>query len=125
LPDWYASRGLKAQGGWDRIFRDARPAPAAASIEGAAIERVTQATAVEWAGFIDGMYRLPTSPWLLALVGRPGWSHYTLKREGRIAAVRSMFMDENRMVWMGIEAPVPGIMAPSFDIDAAICSAMV
>jgi hypothetical protein len=123
LPALYESRGLKAQGGWDRIFRDGG-APVQPSAE-AVVERVEAKTAGEWAAFIDGMYRLPTSPWLIALAGRPGWSHYTLRREGRIVAVRSMFMDEQAMVWMGIEAPVPGIMAPSFEDDAAIVAVMV
>lgn len=27
--------------------------------------------------------------------------------------------------WLGIEAPVPGIMAPSYDLDFQICQAMV
>src|SRR5262249_18758182 len=120
------ARGLRRQSGWERIFRDgSRPLGRPSVPPGLAIERVGENMAEEWATFIDGMYRMPTSPWLLALVGRPGWSHYALLRAGEIAAVRSMFIGGDGMVWMGIDAPVPGIMAPSFDVDALLCETMV
>lgn len=127
LAGWLESRGLRRQSGWDRIWRDARAASTTATRPSGdlSVERVSEATAPEWAAFIDGMYRMPTSPWLIALVGRTGWSHYALRRRGGIVAVRSMFMDPDGMVWMGIDAPVPGIMAPSFDLDAVICETMV
>jgi hypothetical protein len=124
---WLEARGLQRQGGWERIFRDATPlAPEPLfPTEGASVEPVTPATAKEWADFIGSRYRLPTSPWLLALVGRRGWHHYMLKRDGVVAAVRSLFIGTDGMAWSGIEAPVPGIMAPSFDLDAMLGEAMV
>jgi hypothetical protein len=126
LPGWYEARGLRRQSGWERIFRDgSRPLARSQLTAGFTIERVSVATAAAWAGFIDRLYGLPTSPWLTALVGRPGWSHYALRKAGEIAAVRSMFMDRDGMIWMGIDAPVPGVMAPSFDLDAMLCEAMV
>jgi hypothetical protein len=39
--------------------------------------------------------------------------------------VRSLFIGTDGMAWSGIDAPVPGIMAPSFDLDAALGEAMV
>jgi hypothetical protein len=127
LQRWLESRHLTQHGGWDRIYRNGRPQiqSATGATDGLSVEQVTAATAVEWAAFIDGIYGLPTSPWLIALVGRPGWSHYTLRQADRILAVRSMFMDGDGVVWLGIDAPVPGIMAPSFDLDAMICETMV
>src|SRR4029453_15023585 len=69
LPRWYEARGLRRQSGWERIFRDGgRPLARSQLTAESAIERVSKATAAEWAGFIDGMYRMPTSPWLTALV---------------------------------------------------------
>jgi len=34
-----------------------------------------------------------------------------LKRDGAVAAVRSLFIGADGMGWSGIDAPVPGIMA--------------
>ena len=68
--------------------------------------------------------RLPTTPWLTALVGRKGWRHYMLKRRGAVVAVRSLFISEGA-AWSGIDAPVPGIMAPSFDLDAMLGERLV
>ena len=124
---WLEARGLQRQGGWERIYREAEPLPSAPlfPVDGVLVERVTTATANEWAGFIDRSYRLPTSPWLLALVGRQGWHHYMARRNGAVAAVRSLFIGADGAAWSGIEAPVPGIMAPSFDLDAVLGEALV
>ncbi len=124
---WLEARGLQRQSGWERIFRDATPLAIEPLFptDGHSVERVTPATAGEWAGFIDSRYRLPTSSWLLALVGRPGWHHYMLRQDGAVVAVRSLFIGADGMAWSGIDAPVPGIMAPSFDLDAVLGEAMV
>ncbi|TIR45456.1 MAG: hypothetical protein E5X28_14775, partial [Mesorhizobium sp.] len=111
---------------WERIFRDATPLPAEPLFpaDDLSVEEVTSKTAPEWASFIDAKYRLPTSPWLMALVGREGWRHYMLKRDGAVAAVRSMFISDGA-AWSGIDAPVPGIMEPSFDLDAMLGERLV
>ncbi|RRI03506.1 hypothetical protein EH240_10070 [Mesorhizobium tamadayense] len=123
---WLEARGLQHQSGWERIFRDATPLAAEPLFpaDDLSVEEVTPETAPEWASFIDGKYRLPTSPWLLALVGRKGWHHYMLKRDGAVAAVRSLFISDGT-AWSGIDAPVPGIMAPSFDLDAMLGERLV
>lgn len=129
---WLEARGLQHQGGWERIFRDATPLPTEPLFPGdplipvddLVVEEVTPRTASEWASFIDAKYRLPTSPWLMALVGRKGWRHYMLKRKGAVAAVRSLFISDGA-AWSGIDAPVPGIMAPSFDLDAILGERLV
>ncbi len=119
-------RGFKPNGGWDRITRGHEPLAAADTCSpDLAVERVTSDTAAEWAAFIDRVYGLPTSPWLLALVGRPGWHHYLVRRAGGIAAVRSLYRHYDGTAWLGIDAPVPGVMAPSFELDAALCRAIV
>lgn len=127
LPEWFKTRDLHVVGGWDRIYRDdAKPAISTPLDQGKfRVEKVTSNTAVEWADYIDASYGLPTKPWLLALVERPGWHHYMLRSETRIVAVRSMYIHPDGMAWLGIEAPVPGIMAPSYDLDFQICQAIV
>ncbi|RWM29566.1 hypothetical protein [Mesorhizobium sp.] len=124
---WLEARGLQHQSGWERIFRDATP-PAADPLftaDDVSVEEVMAETAPQWAAFIDGKYRLPASPWLMALVGRKGWHHYMLKRDGAVAAVRSLFIGADGSAWSGIDAPVPGIMAPSFDLDAMLGERLV
>lgn len=127
LKCWLEARGMHHLSGWERIFRDAKPLPGEPlfQMDGVAVERVTAGTAAEWAGFIDRQYRLPTSPWLLALVGRQGWHHCMARRDGAVVAVRSLFIGPDGACWSGIDAPVPGIMAPSFDLDAMLGEALV
>jgi hypothetical protein len=127
LPEWLLARGLRQQGGWDRIYRDAGPlAPLDdVALPGHHVEKVSADTAAEWAGFIDRCYGLPTSPWLLAFANRAGWHHYLLRQGVQIVAVRSMFIDADGRAWFGVEAPVPGMMAPSFAEDLQLCTAMV
>ncbi|MDX8528212.1 hypothetical protein RFM68_27420 [Mesorhizobium sp. MSK_1335] len=124
---WLEARGLQHQGGWERIYRDATPLAAEPLFPGdplipvddLVVEEVTPKTASDWASFIDAKYRLSASPWLVALVGRKGWHHYMLRRRGAVVAVRSLFISDGA-AWSGIDAPVPGIMAPSFDLDAML-----
>jgi len=127
LPDWFAARNLRRRGGWERIYRD--DAVLTRVIRepqnGQRVDKVTRATAPEWAAYLDAIYGLPTTPWLLSLVERPGWHHYLLRQNGRIAAVRTLHIDDQGMGWLGIDAPVPGVMAPSFDLDLQICRAIV
>lgn len=127
LPDWFAARGLQRRGGWERIYRSHQPLsadliPAQAGFQ---VEKVTRTTALEWATFLDTLYGLPTTPWLLALVERPGWHHYLLRAGTKIVAVRTLYVDQSGFGWLGIEAPVPGIMAPSFDLDFQLCHTIV
>jgi len=129
---WLEARGLQHQGGWERIYRDATPLPAEPlfpadpliPVDDVSVDEVTPKTASQWASFIDGKYRLSTSPWLMALVGRRGWHHYMLRRRGAVMAVRSLFISDGA-AWSGIDAPVPGIMAPSFDLDAMLVERML
>lgn len=127
LPQWLGRRGFALAGGWDRIYRDgqAMEMSSATPRDGQQVEKVTPASAREWACFIDTTYGLPTSPWLLALVDRPGWHHYVLRQHGQIVAVRTMYVHHDGMAWFGIDAPVPGVMAPSFDLDLQLCQTMV
>lgn len=128
LPGWLAARGLRVVSGWDRIARGAEPLPELepeADDADYTIVKVTSESAPEWSAFLDGLYRLPTSPWLQALAARDGWHHYMLRRGGHLAAVRSMFIGADGTAWLGVEAPIPGIMIPSFDLDRRLSRAIV
>lgn len=129
LGEWLAERGLQVRSGWDRLLRDGQPQPLDNGDPpldpDATMERVTPATTEEWAGFVDRLYGLPTGPWLAALVDRPGWFHFVLRRGGEVAAARSMYVHHDGMAWLGIEAPVPGIMTASAADDLELSAALV
>lgn len=115
-----AARGYTESSRWDRVHRGPAPVamldPLARAID---VRRVGPADGLAWAGFIDTVYGLPTSPWLLALVGRPGWHHYAAFEAGRMVAVRTLFTRDG-WGWLGIDAPVPGAMTQDFEPDRAI-----
>lgn len=119
------ARGYAVTTTWDRVHRPPGPVaplpPLPREIE---VRRVDATNAVEWAGFIDKVYGLPTSPWLLALVGRPGWHHYAAYEGGRMVAVRTLCVTGG-WGWLGIDAPVPGVMTQDFVPDRAILRAIV
>jgi hypothetical protein len=128
LPVWFEARQLHARGGWDRIYRGKSPLSVVGHTPRAdwQVAEVTLTTAPEWATYICQVYGgLPNAPWLLALVGRPGWHHYVVRQVRNIVAARSMYIHHDGMAWFGIDAPVPGLMAPTFDLDALLCHTMV
>lgn len=115
-------RGYADAGAWDRvILQGAVPDRWAAHANGC--ELVSRHTADEWSRFVVGCYGMPPviGDWLLALVDRPGWIHALRRDGGRpvtpIAMVRSLFHDGQGWAWLGIDAPVPGVMAPCYDAD--------
>lgn len=124
LSDWLRARGFQARPGWDRVYRFALPSVVAALPDRGEVAFVTAETAASWARFLDGWYGLPTSPWLIELVGRPGWVHAVLVRGGRIVAARSMFLGTGHTAWVGVEAPIPGLMAPSYEDDHCLLQSL-
>jgi hypothetical protein len=125
LRDWLEARALRPRGTWERVYRAGGkltvPEPA---VDGE-IDFVSWDSGFEWVSFLVGAYRLPTGDWLGQLVERPGWRHVVLRRRRRVVAARSMFISAGRWAWLGVEAPVPGIMAPSFADDYALTHALV
>ncbi len=114
------SRGFAHSSSWDRVVRRPREALTAS----ATVTRVTADRARDWGAFVDKIYGLPTSPWLLALAGRPGWQHYVVERDGELVAARSAFTRDG-FTWMGIDAPVPGLMTRDFATDGEILRTIV
>ena len=126
---------LEAQGytpveTWDRIvLQRARPdlwEPFAGTAE-----LVTPASAAEWAEFVRGIYGMPSvmiCDWLAALVGRSGRIHAVSREggapEGPIVMARSAFVRDG-WVWLGIDAPIPAVMAPCFDDDQRASAALL
>ncbi len=114
---------------WDRvILRGPKPEQWAAQAAGA--ELVTAANGGEWSEFICRCYGMPETiaDWLLALVDRPGWIHATRREgdraDGAVVMARSAYVDDG-WAWLGIDAPVPGVMAPCFDDDRVVSAALL
>ena len=62
-------------------------------------------------GFLQGVYRLDTGPWLPPLINRPGWHQYVAREQGGIVAARGMYVGADGIAWLGMDGPVPGIMS--------------
>ncbi|MBL8342927.1 MAG: hypothetical protein JNL30_15775 [Rubrivivax sp.] len=124
------ARGYRSDGAWDRvILRGARPALWRA--HGRDCEAVDATNAEQWIGFLRQCYGVPppVGEWLRALVGRRGW-HHMLRREGGragapVVMARSAFVDEAGWAWLGVDAPVPGVMAPCFADDQQVTAALL
>jgi GNAT superfamily N-acetyltransferase len=48
-----------------------------------------------------------TAPWVAALVGQPGWSHYLATAAGRGVATAAMFVDGD-CAWIDFASTLPG-----------------
>jgi hypothetical protein len=121
---WLCSSGLAAFDTQDRIVRGHQPLVEPAQVD-LAVEPVTAETADEWAEFLQRVYRLDTGRWLQALIGRAGWHQYVARRDQQIVAARAMHIGQDRIAWLGMDGPVPGLTTNDYAPDAAICAAIV
>ena len=121
--DQLRERGLEPFDRQDRIVRGA--APLATPPPAIRVEAVDRSSAEEWSDFIQRTYRLETSDWLPRLIGRQGWHPYVARVDGEIVAARTMSIGGDGYAWLGMDAPVPGLMTQDFDPDAALCHAIV
>jgi hypothetical protein len=119
------ARGYEPAGAWDRvILRGARPDLWHPHAQGC--ETVTTANAGEWSAFLLKCYGMPPpiAHWLHALVGRRRWLHALRRDDGRpgapVTMVRSLYLADDGWAWLGIDAPVPGVMAPCFNDDQKV-----
>lgn len=90
------------------------------------VELVDLNNAAAWADFICKIYGgLPNQPWLLATVNRKGWHHALARKDGEIIACRSIYIDDNKRGWLGIDAPIPGVMTSFFEADYYLCKRLL
>ena len=122
--DLLRERGLEPFDAQDRVIRDGSPLEQPGEGE-LSVERVTAETADEWAEFVQRIYRLDTGPWLQRLIGRPGWHEYVARENDEIVAARGMFIGPDGAAWLGMDAPVPGVMTDDYEPDAALCAFIV
>lgn len=124
------ARGYRPDGAWERVVLQGVPTDRWAT-HAQGCEFVTTANATAWIAFLLECYRMPPviGEWLGALVGRRGWTH-AIRRErgrtaGRVVMARSLYQDEAGWAWLGIDAPIPGVMAPCFEDDQYVVATLI
>jgi hypothetical protein len=125
---WLRARGLEPFDAQDPVLRGDEPfagPPPPASVRRFVVEPVHRTTADEWADFLQRVYHLDPSPWLQHLIDRPRWHPYLAREDGEIVAARTMYIDPDRLAWLGMNAPVPGIHTNDYEPDAALCARLV
>jgi hypothetical protein len=125
---WLHDLGFEPFDAQDRVVRDGRPLDGSPPADGErklVVEPVTDDTAAAWTAFLERHYRLDTGPWLARLIGRPGWHQYLALERGEIVAARGMHVGPDGTAWLGMDAPVPGIMSDDYGPDAALCTRIV
>jgi hypothetical protein len=130
LPQALRERGYEPAGQWERVVLQ-QAAPERWAPHASGCEPETRQNASEWARFILACYGMPPiiGEWLSALVDRPGWIHAVRREDGRtdvpVVMARSLFHDAEGWAWLGIDAPVPGLMAPCFEDDQRLVAALL
>lgn len=124
------ARGYAAAGAWDRVILQG-PREDLWAPFGHDCEPVDASNAGDWAAFLCQTYGMPppVGAWLKALVGRPGWLHAIRRKDGRrdapVTMARSVFLDGGGWAWLGVDAPVPGVMAPCHADDQQVTAALL
>ena len=122
-------QGYRQSAAWDRAVL-LGPRPDLWKPHAAGCEFVGEANKRAWSDFLLKCYGMPApiADWLHALVGRPGWTHALRRKDGRpdgpVVMVRSLFAKDG-WAWLGIDAPIPGVMAPCYDDDRAVVATLL
>ena len=122
---WLVAHGLRFVSAWDRIVREETSLIKTPVPSHFIVENVTKDNAAEWALFIDTVYGMLTSEWLLDLVGLADWHHAICWENGKIIAARSLHINPDKTSYMMIDAPVPGVMTQRFEPDFYVAQHLV
>lgn len=113
--------GFYLAGSWERIVRNNKPlnnsGNAADTIE---VRQVDASLKESWVKFLIDTYHFDFYEWPRSFALRKGWKHYIALRNNKIIACRSFFMTNNKTMFSGVDAPVPGVMTPDCAPDFAI-----
>ncbi|MBI5517786.1 MAG: hypothetical protein HY909_28705 [Deltaproteobacteria bacterium] len=130
LAQQLAARGYEPDGAWERVVLQGVPDDRWTE-HAQGCEIVTPANAEEWSRFLVDCYRMPPmlGEWLKALVGSRGWTHAIRWEgghpQGKVSMARSLYQDTEGWAWLGIDAPVPGVMAPCFEDDQKVTATLL
>jgi hypothetical protein len=130
LAEQLITRGYEPDGAWERVVLQGVPDDRwVAYAQGCEI--VTSSSAKEWSQFLVDCYQMPPliGDWLRALVGASGWTHAIRRAggrpDGKVVMARSLYQDNAGWAWLGIDAPVPGVMAPCFEDDQKVTATLL
>ena len=106
LPRWLEARGLTLRDNWVKMIRGLEPPPPVST--NLRVERIGLEHAQDHARIACEVYRMPpeVQPWLVAGMGRPGWSHY-LAFDGDTPVATGALCVMNHIGWLGIGATLP------------------
>jgi len=105
--DWLDERGMRAWFNWVRWVRDTGPAPDGASALEIAV--ATPADMAEFSACMGEVFHEPREllPWLSALIGRAGWTHYLARDQGRVVATAALHV-AGEVGWLGWAGTLKG-----------------
>lgn len=111
--------GFYLAGSWERIVRDNQPLTAKNDSD-IVVKLVDESLKEDWLKFLIDTYGFDFYEWPRAFGVRKGWKHYIAMRDGKIIACRGFFTTDEKTVFSGIDAPVPGVMTSDCAPDFAI-----
>jgi hypothetical protein len=118
-------RNFKQTGCWHRVVRKAGALREEIKVKGLTVEEVNRNNGAAWADFIEGVYHMPTTDWLLNLIGKAGWHHVVCKENGKIIAARSMHINPDHSCYMMLDAPAPGLMTDRCEPDLLLAQQLI
>lgn len=118
--DLLKQNGFYLAGSWERIVRDKRPLDNISNDDSIEVRLVDDSLKESWVQFLINTYGFNFYEWPRAFALRKGWKHYVAFKNNKIIACRSFFMTEQKTVFSGVDAPVPGVMTPDYAPDFAI-----
>lgn len=116
---------------WDRVILQGTTSENKATWAeySSGVEFVSTDNMEEWQAFVRKCYSMPPliGDWLKSYVGREGHIHAILRNPaGKIVMARSLiYSKDKRWGWLGIDAPVPGVMADCYQEDQKVVSALL
>lgn len=113
--------GFYLEGSWERVVRDNKPLADFNKISDTIeVKQVDESLKESWVKFLIDTYQFDFYEWPRAFALRKGWKHYIALRKNKIMACRSFFMTNQKTIFSGVDAPVPGVMTPDCGPDFAI-----
>jgi len=114
------NQGFYLAGSWERVVRDGGALTMMVETDSILVKQVDESLKEDWVKFLIDTYGFDFYEWPRAFALRKGWKHYVAYRNNKIVACRSFFMTEDKRVFSGVDAPVPGVMTKDCAPDIAI-----
>lgn len=98
---WLEEFGLSPADNWTKVYRPAGDVPSVST--DLRIEQIDKSHASAFGEIACSAFGMPAtlSPWIAAIVGRPGWNHYLGFDGGRPVAAAALFVI-GEVGWLGV-----------------------